>query len=59
MATDTKKLGRIFISILNKSLFFDNLLKILRNPYLDRKGIIDYQAPPKSSVNKYQTFCGT
>ena len=36
-----------------------NLLKILRNPYLDRKGIIDYQAPPKSSVNKYQTFCGT
>ena len=36
-----------------------NLLKILRNPYLDRKTIIDYQAPPKPSANKYQTFCGT
>ncbi len=36
-----------------------NLIKILKNPYLDQKGIADYQTPPKPSIYKYQTFCGT
>ena len=36
-----------------------NLIKILKNPYHDQKGIADYQTPPKPSIYKYQTFCGT
>jgi uncharacterized protein YdiU (UPF0061 family) len=34
------------------------ILKILKNPYIEQKEIIDFQSPSNSS-EKYQTFCGT
>jgi len=34
------------------------LLKILKNPYIQNDDIFDYQVP-SNSVEKYQTFCGT
>ncbi len=36
----------------------NNFLKILNNPYLEQKNIINFQIP-SSSNEKYQTFCGT
>ncbi len=35
------------------------LLAILKNPYDNQNNIEEYQAPPPSSNEKYQTFCGT
>ena len=37
---------------------FNEMLKILNNPYIDQKGIIDYQIP-SSSMKNFKTFCGT
>ena len=36
-----------------------NLLKILENPYEDRKEISEYQSPATLSGKIYKTFCGT
>ena len=35
----------------------NRLLSKLDNPYIEQKGIDDYQSP--SSDESYQTFCGT
>ena len=35
------------------------LLTILKNPYINRNNIEEYQTPAPSSNKKYQTFCGT
>ncbi len=35
------------------------LLAILKNPYDNQNNIEEYQAPPPTSNEKYQTFCGT
>ena len=37
---------------------FNQLLKILKEPYVEQENITDYQIPSVSS-KKYQTFCGT
>ena len=37
---------------------FNQLLEILKKPYIEQKNITDYQIPSVSS-EKYQTFCGT
>ena len=37
---------------------FNQLLEILKKPYIEQKNISDYQIPSVSS-EKYQTFCGT
>ncbi len=37
----------------------NNLLKILKTPYLNQKNIEKYQNPAPQSKKKYQTFCGT
>ena len=37
---------------------FNQLIKVLKNPYLNQKDIINYQISPHSNEN-YQTFCGT
>ena len=36
----------------------NKLLEVLSKPYLEKKGIFDYQVPSISN-KKYQTFCGT
>ena len=36
----------------------NQLLQILKNPYIYQKNINEYQVPPVSN-KKYQTFCGT
>ena len=36
----------------------NQLLQILKNPYIYKKNINEYQVPPVSN-KKYQTFCGT
>ena len=36
-----------------------NLIKILKNPYVDCADISKYQLPPKENGKKYKTFCGT
>ena len=36
----------------------NKFLKILNKPYLEQKGINDFQIP-SFSKDKYQTFCGT
>jgi serine/tyrosine/threonine adenylyltransferase len=38
---------------------FQNLLVALKNPYEDASNLKQYQVPPKSSDQVYQTFCGT
>jgi len=37
---------------------FNQLLEILKKPYIEQKNITDYQIP-SVSTEKYQTFCGT
>ena len=37
---------------------FNNLVEILKNPYIQKDDILDYQIPSNSD-KKYQTFCGT
>ena len=37
---------------------FNQLIEVLKNPYLNQKDIINYQISPRSNEN-YQTFCGT
>jgi len=37
---------------------FNNLVEILKNPYIQKDDTLDYQIPPNSD-KKYQTFCGT
>ena len=37
---------------------FNQLIEVLKNPYLNQKDIINYQISPHSNEN-YQTFCGT
>ena len=37
---------------------FNQLLEILKKPYVEQENITDYQIPSVSS-EKYQTFCGT
>jgi len=36
-----------------------NLLKYLKKPYENQKGISDFQNVPNSNGKKYKTFCGT
>ena len=36
-----------------------NLIKILKNPYVDCADISKYQLPPNENGKKYKTFCGT
>jgi uncharacterized protein YdiU (UPF0061 family) len=36
-----------------------NLLKVLKKPYENQKGISEYQPHAPASDKKYQTFCGT
>jgi len=38
---------------------FHDLLDALREPYTDRLGVSEYQAPPTSAERVHQTFCGT
>ena len=35
------------------------LLYVIKKPYDNQDNIIDYQKPPVSTNEKYQTFCGT
>ena len=37
---------------------FNQFLEILRKPYENKSGILNYQIPNKS-INKYKTYCGT
>jgi uncharacterized protein YdiU (UPF0061 family) len=37
----------------------ENLLRILKNPYENRKKINEYQSPASPSDKIYKTFCGT
>ena len=37
---------------------FNNLVEILKNPYIQKDDTLDYQIPSNSD-KKYQTFCGT
>jgi len=37
----------------------NNLLKILENPYEDKKEISEYQSPAPTNNKIYKTFCGT
>jgi len=37
----------------------NKLLKVLSNPYSDKKNIIEFQKPAPIGNEKYQTFCGT
>ena len=37
---------------------FNNLVEILKNPYIQKDDTLDYQIPTNSD-EKYQTFCGT
>ena len=38
---------------------FNDLLKALKNPYVNQKIFTKYQSPPAKTDEKYQTFCGT
>ena len=37
----------------------NQLLEVLKNPYIDNSNISDYQSPPAPSEKIYKTFCGT
>jgi len=37
----------------------ENLIRILENPYEDKKKINEYQSPAPPSDKIYKTFCGT
>ena len=36
-----------------------DLLKVLKNPYVDNNKLANYQSVPKLGSEKYETFCGT
>ena len=36
-----------------------DLLKVLKNPYVDNSKLANYQSVPKLGSEKYETFCGT
>jgi len=36
-----------------------NLFNVLKNPYKKNSETINYQSPPSTINEKYQTFCGT
>jgi uncharacterized protein YdiU (UPF0061 family) len=38
---------------------FEEMLKVLSNPYEDQPAFAHYAEPPPPSLGTYQTFCGT
>ncbi|WP_130472811.1 protein adenylyltransferase SelO [Candidatus Magnetaquicoccus inordinatus] len=38
---------------------FQQLFRVLRNPFQEQEGMARYSAPPPASWGDYQTFCGT